>query len=224
MYLHAAEAFSGNLIAYSKSVCCCKSMTDLDKISRLRISLTSNPAYFYFISTLTPTAPSNFSSFGPASEFEISKIYINCPNKQSDSDPIPTITNIVNLALTTGQSIIFAKNSLYPHLSRNLLYTKTNSPTTGLVWPISNLSFISKVIERVVKCRLTDHLVSKWSSQSSPVCLLQAPPTLQNTDGRTDDFPRQYHPRISNSLPRGLRTLDISYKHFKTHTEGCMFG
>jgi len=52
---------------------------------------------------------------------------------------------------------------------------------------VQNCSLISKVIERVVKCRLidstvTDHLVSfgkktPWSSQSSPVtshCLLQA--------------------------------------------------
>ena len=30
-------------------------------------------------------------------------------------------------------------------------------------------------------------------------------------------------PRISNSLPRGLRTLDISYKHFKTLLKTYMF-
>jgi len=51
-----------------------------------------------------------------ATESEISKIFSSCPNKQSDSDPtltwllkecssvlIPTITNIVNLSLSSGQ-------------------------------------------------------------------------------------------------------------------------
>jgi len=30
-------------------------------------------------------------------------------------------------------------------------------------------------------------------------------------------------PRIWNNLPRGLRTLDISYKHFKTLLKTYMF-
>ena len=54
--------------------------------------------------------------FTPASESEVHKILSNCPDKQSDSDPIPTwlikecssvfvptITNIVNLSLTSSQ-------------------------------------------------------------------------------------------------------------------------
>jgi len=56
------------------------------------------------------------SVFTHALESKIHKILSNCPNKQSDSDPIPTwllkecssilvttITNIVNLSLTSGQ-------------------------------------------------------------------------------------------------------------------------
>ena len=57
----------------------------------------------------------HISTFKPASESEISKILLTCPNKQCDSDPIPTwllkecsaflvltITNIVNLSLSSG--------------------------------------------------------------------------------------------------------------------------
>jgi len=65
-----------------------------DKISKLRISLTSN------ISTSSQHSPSpstnNTSQFSLyfrlTSESEISKILFNCANKQSDSDPIPILT------------------------------------------------------------------------------------------------------------------------------------
>ena len=65
----------------------------------------------------SPKTPSDFSTFKPASESEISNILFNCPNKQCDSDPIPTWllkecsallvptitkTNIVNLSLSSG--------------------------------------------------------------------------------------------------------------------------
>jgi len=60
-----------------------------DKISKLHISLTSNTSTSSPHSPSPPTEPSRFSSFRPVSESEISKILINCPNKQSDSDPIP---------------------------------------------------------------------------------------------------------------------------------------
>jgi len=63
----------------------------------------------------SPKTPPDFSTFKPASESEISKILFRCPNKQCDSDPIPTwllkkcsallvptITNIVNLSLSSG--------------------------------------------------------------------------------------------------------------------------
>jgi len=100
----------------------------------------------------------------------------NCPNKQSDSDPIPTwllkvctpvltptITNIVNLSLSSGQ--------FHPILKESIISPLLKKPTLDKdqlfnYWPISNLSLISKIIERVVKCRLTNHLVSNghWTT------------------------------------------------------------
>ena len=62
----------------------------IDKISRLRISLTSiSPA----VSPHTPSPPSTppvFPTFRPASESEIYKIVFDCTNKQSDWEQIPT--------------------------------------------------------------------------------------------------------------------------------------
>jgi len=97
---------------------------------------------------------------------------------KSDSDPIPiwllkecssilvpTITNIANLSLTTGQ--------FHPTLKESIISPLLKKPTLdkeelSSYWPISNLSLISKIIERVVKSRLTDHLTSN-SLLFSPV-------------------------------------------------------
>jgi len=82
-----------------------------------------------------PTTPPDFSSFTPASESEILKILSNCPNKQSDSDLIPTwllkectsvlvpaITNIVNFSLTFGQFHLILKESVIaPLLKKSTL-------------------------------------------------------------------------------------------------------
>jgi len=93
------------------------------KISKLRLSLTSNPATSSPHSPSPP--PSNFSVFTPASKSEVHKILSNCPNEQSESDPIPTwllkecssvlvptVTNIVNLSLISGHFHATLKESV----------------------------------------------------------------------------------------------------------------
>jgi len=100
------------------------------------------------------------------------RIVSNCPNKQSDSDPIPTwllkecssflvptITNIVNLSLISGQF------HFHPTLKESIISPLLKKPTLDKeelsnYRSISNLSLISKIIERVVKSRLMDHLTS----------------------------------------------------------------
>jgi len=104
----------------------------------------------------------------PASESKIHKSLCNCPNKQSNSDPVPTwllkecssillsaITNIVNLSLTSGQ--------FHPTLKKSVISPLLKKPTLdkeelSSYRPISNLSLISKITERVVKSCLMDHL------------------------------------------------------------------
>jgi len=101
------------------------------------------------------TAP-DFSVFTPASESEVYKILTNCSNKQSDSDPIPTwllnecsfilvptITNIVNISLTTGQ--------FHPTLKESIISPLLKKPTLdkeelSSYRPILNLSLISEII------------------------------------------------------------------------------
>ena len=62
-----------------------------DKISKLCLSLTSSFSTSSSLhSSSSPKTPPDFSTFKLASESEISKILFNCPNKECDSDPIPT--------------------------------------------------------------------------------------------------------------------------------------
>ena len=92
-----------------------------DKISKLRISLTILSPHTHPLLQLNIP----ISLLTPASESEIYKILFNCPNKQSDSNPIPTwllkvcapvliptIINIVNLSLTSGHFHPILKESV----------------------------------------------------------------------------------------------------------------
>jgi len=68
-----------------------------------------------------------------------------------------TITNIVDFSLTAGQFHPILKESVIsPLLKKSTLYKDQLTNYR----PISNLSVISKIIERIVKSRLTDHLIS----------------------------------------------------------------
>jgi len=70
---------------------------------------------------------------------------------------VPTITNIVNLSLTSGQFHPILKESvIYPLLKKSTL----DKDQLSNYRPISNLSLIYKITWRVVKSRLTDHLTS----------------------------------------------------------------
>ena len=109
-------------------------------------------------------------------------ILSNCPNKQCDSYPIPTwllkecssvlvptITNIVNLSLISGQ--------FHPTLKESVISPLLKKPTLdkeelSSYRPILNLSLISKIIECVVKSRLMDHLTSNslLNSHQSAYC------------------------------------------------------
>ena len=136
------------------------------------------PCYIFSALSLSSCHSPWFPSFTPDSESEIYKILSNCPNKQSDSDPIPTwllkqcssvvvstVTNIVILSLTSSQFLPTLKESV---ISPMLKKPTLDKEELSNYRPISNLSLISKLIERVVISRLMDHLTSNsflnWTS------------------------------------------------------------
>ena len=113
------------------------------------------------------STPPVLCQFTPATTDEISKLISSSNNSTCDLDPIPTsllkkcpiliptITNIINLSLATG---LFPDNfkscTVHPLIKKPTLDKNTLSNYR----PISHLSFLSKLTERVVKARLTDHL------------------------------------------------------------------
>ena len=99
---------------------------------------------------------------------EISKLLTDSPKTNRNLDPIPTsllkqclsvllptITNNINLSLSTSIFPDQFKNcSVHPHLEKPSLDKKNLANYR----PISHLSYLSKLTERIVKTRLTEHL------------------------------------------------------------------
>ena len=115
------------------------------------------------------------NEFSPATEIEISKIIKACASKSCELDPIPTwllklcldellpaITHIVNLSLSTSEVPPKLKFALLVPLIKKLLL---DPELLKNFRPVSNLSFISKLIERVVCSRLNDHLARNKLSE-----------------------------------------------------------
>jgi len=131
-----------------------------DKIHKLHTTLLINRLSIspHF---LPPITPPNFSSFTCVTTDEVSKLLSQSPNTNWDLDPIPTsllkqccllllptITNIINLSLSSGICSDHFKNcSVHPHVTKSTL----DKDDLGNYRPISHLSFLSKLTERVVK-------------------------------------------------------------------------
>src|ERR1043165_1922628 len=117
-----------------------------------------------------PSPPPPLSSFFPATPEEVKIAILSSSNASCPSDVIPTgllkacvdsllqpITTLINLSLSEG---IFPENFKHAYVSP--LHKKHSLPSEDLssYRPISNLNFISKILERIVHSRLTNHLKS----------------------------------------------------------------
>lgn len=106
--------------------------------------------------------------FETVSETEIQKIIMSSASKSSCLDPLPTsllkeclhellptITNIINKSLTSSTvPDIMKKAAILPILKKHNL----DSENLNNYHPISNLSFVSNTLEKVVAKRLDTHL------------------------------------------------------------------
>jgi len=135
-----------------------------DKIHRLHTSLLFN-RIFTTSHVPPPFTPLNFSSFTCVITDEVSKLLSQSPDINCDLDPsptsllkqcsilLPTITNNINLSLSTG---IFSDQ--FKNCSVHLKITNLDKDDLGNYRPISHLLFLTKLTERVVKLRLADYL------------------------------------------------------------------
>lgn len=108
--------------------------------------------------------------FDPATEDEVKKVLSSAPNKSCELDPLPTwlikqcsehltplITTIVNKSLSTSHVPADFKRAIV----RPLLKKSNLDPEPLKNYrPVSNLSFISKILERIVSSRIDDHLAT----------------------------------------------------------------
>ena len=136
-----------------------------DKISKIRAALdslnTNDPDFENFDGVM-------FSEFRLVSQAEVRKIITSSPPKSCCLDPIPTsllvthldsvietVTIIINESLKNGDVPSAFKHAVVlPLLKKpNLTPEELNN-----FRPVSNLPFLSKILEKVVLCQLKDHL------------------------------------------------------------------
>jgi Reverse transcriptase (RNA-dependent DNA polymerase)/Endonuclease-reverse transcriptase len=140
------------------------------KISKLRSSLQASLSSPHISPPVTPPI---LSSFSPTTTDEVRRIILSLPDSSCSLDIIPTfllkscldallppITTFLNLCLAESKF-----PSLLKHAMITPLLKKSNLPSDDLsnYRPISNLTFLSKVLERLILIRLHKHL-STFSS------------------------------------------------------------
>ena len=109
------------------------------------------------------------SEFYPASTEEIRKMVSSSPNKSCNLDPIPTwllkkcgdplillIKEIVNMSLCSAHMPNDLKKAILTPIIKKLFL---DPEVLNNFRPISNLTFISKIIEKIVASRLNDHMI-----------------------------------------------------------------
>ena len=139
-----------------------------DKIDRIRTKFTPSISPDQFEFPTTP--PPKLLNFIPATLTEVHDLIFSSANKQCKLDSLPTrilkqcfpelgpiITNIINLSLAEG---IFPSSFKLAHVTP--LLKKPSLPPDDLnnYRPISNLNFLSKILEKVVSQRVQSHLSS----------------------------------------------------------------
>jgi exonuclease III len=108
------------------------------------------------------------TAFEPTTNKEVRGIIMSSSTTSCDLDPIPTwllkqctqellpaITNIVNASLLTGE---VPKDFKFAHVRPLLKKTGLDQNILKNYRPVSNLSFLSKILEKVVAVRLDKHM------------------------------------------------------------------
>ena len=148
--------------SHSKSLCEHFAKYFCDKIRTIRANCLNQVDDVP--SVQKPKIRNTFFNLEPASEDEVRKIIMKSASKSCDLDSIPVnilkalldilikpITTIINLSLESGTFPLSFKEA---HVTP--LLKKANLPVNNLknYRPVSNLSFISQIIEKVVPNRL----------------------------------------------------------------------
>ena len=141
----------------------------MDKIKKIRMNFTNDVHNTPVIKS--PTVKSRMTRFELATADEVRKLIINSPSKTCDLDPIPTellkscldvllvpITQMVNLYLISGVFPDIFKTSHVMPLLKKLSLSKVDIKNYR---PVSNLNFVSKIVEKVIANQICSHVERK---------------------------------------------------------------
>ena len=182
-----------------------------DKISAIRNNTANSPP-----PVVQPRSCPALSSFEPVSEVEMKSILSLCPTKSSALDPIPAwllkrlhelfvplLCHLCNLSLDSG---VFPSSQKHAIVLPLLKKPTLDPDSLNSYRPISNLSFVSKVLERGVSRRLVTHI--------NTYQLLPARQSAYRRHFSTETAVLCVHNdtvrAIDNGLATGLVLLDLS--------------
>ena len=149
----------------------------LGKVETIRSSFESSNAYIVDCSCnscspvpLNKSKPKQFGNFTELTQDEVCSIIMKCANKTCNLDTLPTwlvkdnvdailpcITDIVNSSLKEG---------IFPEMMKQAIVTpilkKINSDWNDLqnYRPVSNIGFVSKVIEKAAMIQVDEYMQS----------------------------------------------------------------
>ena len=140
----------------------------IDKITKICNDLIGKQQHLpLYVETPAPSNTIKLCRFQPITLSNLQKIIRSTPNKSCNLDPIPTgllkqilpsiattIANIINTSLKEGSFPESLKRALVRPLLKkpNLDLLETNYR------PVSNLSYVSKLVEHVVAVQLINHI------------------------------------------------------------------
>ena len=142
----------------------------VEKIEKIRDGLEKNPLdYPNHLRDSRPQFTGNpLSEFQPVSEDDVAKVIGSSPSTSCCLDPLPTwllkrclaslltvITLLVNLSLQSGE---FCSSLKKAYVTPLLKKADLDPDFFKNFRPVSNLSFLSKLIERIVALQITAHL------------------------------------------------------------------
>ena len=157
------------------SLCASFSTFFVDKIEKHRLKLRTDNRQPEFVPP--PEIKCHLTCFEPATSEEVRKLILKSPTKTCALDPIPTsllkscvdvlltpITNIVNLFLKSG---VFPDTLKLSHITPLLMKPSLSKDDIKNYRPVSNLNFISKLLEKKFAKRMRSHLVKRPSKSLS---------------------------------------------------------
>ena len=212
--LHRRPAPSVPAHASIKSLCNSLSSNFKDKISLTHSAFTDHTSDI--VNADSPQINSPLASFESATTAEVRTIIMSSPSKSCDLDSLPTvllkacldvlikpITDIIHLSLCYG---LFPEDFKCAHV--NPVLKKTTLPKEDLnsYRPISNLSFISKILEKVVANRLNSHIYINGLTNASQSAYKQ----FHSTETALPKVHNDITLNIDNGKVTPLTPLDLS--------------